>query len=53
MPLLLLAGGVALFGGGHFLDKAGEGANDASNAAIKLAVVGGIGYFIAKKQGWL
>lgn len=49
MPLLLIGGAALLFGGGHFLDKAGEGANDFSNAAIKIAVVAGVGYVALKK----
>jgi len=53
MPLLLLAGGFALFGAGHFADKVGEGANDASSAAIKLAIAAGIGYYVAKQTGVL
>ena len=50
MPLLIFAG-AALVGGGFFLDKAGEGANDAANATIKLAVAAGIGFVVAKKLG--
>ncbi len=49
MPLLLLGGAAVLFGGGFFVDKVGEGANDFSTALIKIAVVGGTGYFILKK----
>lgn len=50
MPWLLVVGGaVVLFGGGFFVDKVGEGINDTSNALIKIAVVGGAGYFILKK----
>jgi hypothetical protein len=44
----------------YTVDKVGEGARDAgegiektSNGALKLAVVAGVGYVIAKKQGWL
>lgn len=48
MPLLL-AGAAALVAGGFFIDKAGEGVNDASNAVIKIAIAGGIGFVIAKK----
>lgn len=49
MPLLLFGGAAVLLGGGFFVDKAGEGANDAANATIKLAVAAGIGFIVAKK----
>lgn len=48
MPLLL-AGTAVLVASGFFIDKTGEGINDASNAAIKLAVAGGVGFIVAKK----
>ena len=38
-----------LVAGGYFVDKTGEGVNDASTGAIKLALAGGIGFIIAKK----
>lgn len=46
---LILAGAAALIGGGFFIDKAGEGVEDASNGIIKLALVGGIGLLVLKK----
>ena len=49
MPLLLLGGAAALFGGGYFIDKTGEGVNDASSGLLKLAVAAGIGYYIYKQ----
>lgn len=49
MPLLLFAGAAVLVGGGFFVDKTGEAANDAANASIKIAVAAGVGYVIAKK----
>ena len=49
MPLLLFAGAAVLVGGGFFVDKTGEAANDAANASIKIAVAAGVGYIIAKK----
>lgn len=48
MPFLF-AGAALLVAGGFFVDKAGEGINDASNAAIKLAIAGGVGFIVAKK----
>lgn len=35
--------------GGYFTDKTGEAAVDVSNSAVKLAVVGAIGFIILKK----
>lgn len=52
MPLLLLGiAGIAALGYGA--DKVGEGINDASTGIVKVAIVGGVGFFIAKKQGWI
>jgi len=50
MPLIAVSAVAALLvSGGFFIDKAGEGVNDASNAAIKIAIAGGIGFIVAKK----
>ena len=48
MPLLI---GLAalLTAGGFFVDKAGEGVDDASNGAVKLAAAGVVGYIALKK----
>lgn len=47
LPIAAIA---ALLGAsGYFIDKSGEGVNDASNAALKLAVAGIGGYFVLKK----
>jgi len=55
MPLIpaaiklgLTAAGV-MFAGGFFVDKTGEGINDASNGIVKIAVAGGVAYIILKK----
>jgi hypothetical protein len=53
MPLLIYGGSALLVAFGYAADKTGEGVNDASNGAIKLAIAGAIGFYIAKKQGWL
>jgi len=45
----LIAGGFALLSGGYFADKAGEGVNDASTGALKLAAAGAIAFYVAKK----
>ena len=50
MPALLILGvPFGLAATGFFIDKTGEGVNDASNAAIKLAAAAGIGFFVLKK----
>jgi hypothetical protein len=38
---------------GYSADKIGEGINDTGTGALKLAAVAGIGFYIAKKQGYL
>jgi hypothetical protein len=54
MPILIggmvIAGLVAL---GYSADKVGEGINDTGTGALKIAAVAGVGFYIAKKQGWL
>jgi len=52
MPFLLL-GVAGLFGFGYAADKVGEGVNDASSGALKLALAAGAIYYIAKKTGAL
>lgn len=50
MPYLIILGipaGLAALG--YFTDKTGEGVESASNGILKLAVAGGIGFFVAKK----
>jgi hypothetical protein len=50
MPYLLVLGvPFGLAATGFFIDKTGEGVNDASNAVIKLAAAGAIGFFALKK----
>jgi len=49
MPLLLIGIPFALAATGFFIDKTGEGINDASNAAIKLAAAAGVGFIVLKK----
>lgn len=46
---VILAGSALIAASGFFADKAGEGANDAANATLKLAVAAGVGFFVAKK----
>jgi hypothetical protein len=58
MPLipLIWAGSAALAALGYAADKTGEGVNDASNGAVKLAAAAAVGagvYLLAKKQGWI
>jgi hypothetical protein len=53
MPLLLLGGIGLLSSGGYFADKVGEGVNDASNGAVKIAIAAGIAFYLAKKTGVL
>ena len=58
MPLipLIWAGSAAFAAFGYAADKTGEGVNDASSGALKLAAGAAIGagvYILANKQGWL
>ena len=48
MPIVLV-GIAALFAGGYFIDKFGEGLNDAGTGVVKVALVGGVGYITLKK----
>lgn len=45
---LIVGGAVILLAGGYFLDKAGEGVNDASNGLVKIALAGAAIYAGAK-----
>lgn len=50
MPALAFIGipaGLAALG--FFVDKTGEGVNDAASGVLKIGVAVGIAYFIAKK----
>jgi len=53
MPLLIF-GALALSAlagtSGYFVDKTGEAAVDVSNSAIKLAVVGVVGFVVLKQM---
>lgn len=52
MIQVVVGGGVlvaVLAAGGFFADKTGEAAEDLTNSAIKIALVGGAGYFLLKK----
>lgn len=62
IPLLGYAAviGAAALVTAYTTDKVGEGIKDtgeglerASNGALKLAIVAGAAFFIAKKQGWI
>ena len=52
LPYVIGAAAIsALLGsGGYFVDKTGEAAVDVSNSAIKLAVVGAVGFVVLKKM---
>ncbi len=46
----LIAVGIgAVIAGGYFIDKTGEGVNDASTGLIKMALTGALLYYGAKK----
>lgn len=53
MPLLLIGVPFALAATGFFIDKAGEGINDASSGILKIGVGAVAGYVILKKTGVL
>ena len=50
MPLWLLAAGAAVLLAGGGIKLAGEGVEDTSNSLIKIGLVAGGGYLIAKKM---
>lgn len=52
MPVFLLyalGGSAVLTAFGFAVDKTGEGVNDAADGLVKLALVGGAGFILAKK----
>lgn len=52
MPALIVPGILAiggLFAFGYAADKVGEGAKDTSNAALKVAITGAVGFIVLKK----
>ena len=54
MPLIPIAvysllGIAGITATGYAADKVGEGVDDTADALIKIAVVGGVAYFLAKK----
>lgn len=48
MPYLIAAPFI-LTGLGFFADKTGEGIDHAANGLLKLAVAGGVGFYLLKK----
>lgn len=51
MPYFIAVLAIGILGsGGYFVDKAGEGINDAGTGVAKLAVIGLGGFYVLKKM---
>lgn len=54
MPWFWVIGGIgALYFGGRAVKDAGDGVDAAGNGALKIALVAGGGYLLARKMGVL